>query len=59
MYLSTLFLLILAATVSIYDPIKPLPLNQLEIRQIILKGRHTKILSIYPRTLQRHKLRLF
>lgn len=45
--------------VSIYDPIKPLPLNQLEFRQIILKGRHTKILSIYPRTLQRHKLRSF
>lgn len=44
---------------SINDPIKPLPLNQLEFRQIILKGRHTKILNTYPRTLQGHKLRSF
>lgn len=45
--------------VDIYDPVQPLPLNKLDFRQMILQGPNTPILSLYPRTLQGHKLRSF
>lgn len=46
-------------SVSVYDPINPLPKDRLEFQNRVLKGPFRPILDLYPRSTQNHKQRSF